>query len=100
VKEKYGLWMTTAEQSASRQILSNCSPLALAVEPGQIHPRSRYRVGSPPPPPPPTTPPPTKHTTPPPGSGCEPGYSPCLPIVSDLDCGDISDSLKPIHVTG
>ncbi len=34
------------------------------------------------------------------GGGCEPGYTPCLPITSDLDCGDISDSLKPIHVTG
>jgi endonuclease YncB( thermonuclease family) len=35
-----------------------------------------------------------------PGGRCEPGYSPCLPITSDLDCGEISDSLKPIHVTG
>jgi hypothetical protein len=34
------------------------------------------------------------------GSGCEPGYSPCLPIVSDLNCSDIPDSKKPIHVTG
>ena len=32
--------------------------------------------------------------------GCEAGYSPCLPIVGDLDCGDIPDSKKPIHVTG
>lgn len=35
-----------------------------------------------------------------PGGSCEPGYTPCLPVTSDLDCGDISDSLKPIHVTG
>lgn len=34
------------------------------------------------------------------GGSCEPGYAPCLPRTSDLDCGDISDSLKPIHVTG
>jgi hypothetical protein len=40
-------------------------------------------------------------TPPNPGSsGCEPGYSPCLPIASDLNCDDISDSLKPITVTG
>lgn len=32
--------------------------------------------------------------------GCEAGYSPCLPIIGDLDCGDIPDSKKPIHVTG
>ena len=31
---------------------------------------------------------------------CEPGYSPCLPTVADLNCADISDSLKPIRVTG
>jgi hypothetical protein len=31
---------------------------------------------------------------------CEPGYSPCVPIVSDLDCSQIPDSKKPIHVTG
>jgi hypothetical protein len=34
------------------------------------------------------------------GKNCKPGYSPCLPIVADLDCGEISDSLKPIRVTG
>lgn len=34
------------------------------------------------------------------GSTCAAGYSPCLPIVGDLDCGEISDSLKPIRVTG
>ena len=32
--------------------------------------------------------------------GCEPGYSPCLPRVADLDCGEISPSKKPIRVTG
>jgi hypothetical protein len=34
------------------------------------------------------------------GPGCEPGYSPCLPITGDLDCWQILDSKKPIHVTG
>jgi hypothetical protein len=34
------------------------------------------------------------------GSGCQPGYSPCLPRVADLNCSDIPDSKKPIHVTG
>ncbi len=33
-------------------------------------------------------------------SACAPGYSPCLPVVGDLDCGDILDSKKPIRVTG
>ena len=34
------------------------------------------------------------------GGGCNPNYRPCLPIVSDLDCADIPDSLKPVHVIG
>lgn len=34
------------------------------------------------------------------GSGCQPGYSPCLPRVADLNCSDIPDSKKPIRVTG
>jgi hypothetical protein len=34
------------------------------------------------------------------GSGCQPGYSPCLPRVADLNCADIPASKKPIHVTG
>lgn len=34
------------------------------------------------------------------GSGCEPGYSPCLPRVDDLNCSDIPAAKKPVHVTG
>jgi hypothetical protein len=34
------------------------------------------------------------------GSGCQPGYTPCLPRVADLNCADIPSSKKPIHVTG
>lgn len=101
VKAKYGLWMTDAEKSTTRRILAGCPAMTLPTEPGQIYPPSRFRVASPPPttpppPPPSTRPPPTK----PPGGSCEPGYSPCLPIVADLDCGDIDDSEKPIIVTG
>lgn len=33
-------------------------------------------------------------------SRCEPGYSPCLPVVSDLDCNQISAADKPVRVTG
>jgi hypothetical protein len=102
VKAKYGLWMTAAEQSASRQILAGCAPLSVPSAPGRIHPLSRSSVAiAPPSASPPSTSPPTKPpATKPPGGDCEPGYSPCLPITDDLDCGDIDDSLKPIHVTG
>ena len=34
------------------------------------------------------------------GSGCQPGYSPCLPRVVDLNCSDIPSAKKPIRVTG
>jgi hypothetical protein len=33
-------------------------------------------------------------------SGCAPGYSPCLPIVGDLDCDEIDDGIKPVTVFG
>ena len=34
------------------------------------------------------------------GSGCQPGYSPCLPRVADLNCSDIPAAKKPVRVTG
>jgi endonuclease YncB( thermonuclease family) len=34
------------------------------------------------------------------GGSCEAGYRPCLPVRDDIDCGEIADSLKPIHVSG
>jgi hypothetical protein len=34
------------------------------------------------------------------GPGCEPGYSPCLPRATDLNCDDIAAAKKPVHVTG
>ncbi|TMJ95248.1 MAG: hypothetical protein E6G67_07605 [Actinobacteria bacterium] len=35
------------------------------------------------------------------GSGCESGYSPCLPITGDLDCADVRRMGKaPVTVTG
>jgi hypothetical protein len=41
-------------------------------------------------------------TTPSPstGTGCEPGYSPCLPRAADLNCADIPAADKPVRVTG
>ncbi len=92
VKAKYGLWMTAAEKEATRRVLLRCPHQTLPHEPGELHPPARVRVGQEPPSSPPSTPP---------GGGkCEPGYSPCLPIVDDLDCDQIPDSWKPIRVTG
>jgi hypothetical protein len=33
-------------------------------------------------------------------AACAKGYSPCLPVVADLDCDQIPDSKKPVRVTG
>jgi uncharacterized protein DUF1524 len=96
VKAKYGLWMTAAENQAVRRVWTGCPGEILPTEPGRLHPPSPVRIVTPHSPP--TTAPPP-HSAPPDGD-CAPGYTPCLPIVADLDCGDISDSLKPIHVTG
>jgi hypothetical protein len=35
-----------------------------------------------------------------PAGFCEPGYSPCLPVTDDLNCGDLSSSQTPVTVTG
>ncbi|RKQ93152.1 hypothetical protein C8N24_3012 [Solirubrobacter pauli] len=35
-----------------------------------------------------------------PRSSCMGGYSPCLPVTSDLDCDEIPESKKPVSVTG
>src|SRR6266508_4232014 len=62
----------------------------------------RRYLGTPPPATPATSPSgPTVSSGPTtPTGGCEPGYSPCLPRVTDLDCSDIPDSKKPVKVTG
>jgi endonuclease YncB( thermonuclease family) len=40
-------------------------------------------------------------TATPPATGCHPSYSPCLPIVSDLDCADVrAMGLAPVRVLG
>ena len=33
-------------------------------------------------------------------SVCAAGYSPCLPVVADLDCDQTPDAKKPVRVTG
>lgn len=33
-------------------------------------------------------------------TACTPGYAPCLPKSSDLNCGDIPEAKKPVRVTG
>jgi endonuclease YncB( thermonuclease family) len=49
----------------------------------------------------PVVPPPTPTPTPPPTGNCHPSYSPCLPIVSDLDCADIrAMGVAPVRVVG
>jgi endonuclease YncB( thermonuclease family) len=55
-----------------------------------------------PPPPVPVVPAPTPPPATPPAPGnCHPSYSPCLPIVGDLDCADIrAMGVAPVRVLG
>ncbi|MGZ4426864.1 MAG: hypothetical protein ACXVEU_08320 [Nocardioidaceae bacterium] len=59
-------------------------------------------VGAPPPAQAPShpapSPKPAAHAAP--DGSCEPGYAPCLPRVSDLNCDDIPADKKPVRVTG
>jgi hypothetical protein len=100
VKAKYGLWMTAPEKNAISNILARCPAELLPQEPGRLQPPTGSSVQTTPPPSP-THPAPTHsangQST---GTGCEPGYRPCLPIVDDLDCDDLESSQRPVHVTG
>jgi hypothetical protein len=60
----------------------------------------RTYVGTPAPATPTTQAPATTQSAPTGGSGCAPGYSPCLPIVGDLNCSDIPSDKTPVQVTG
>jgi hypothetical protein len=97
VKAKYGLWMTASEKAAIDRVLQRCPDQRLPTEPGRLHPPSRPSVGTASPPPPAPARPGNNQQT---GKGCEPGYRPCLPVVEDLNCGDVNSSQKPVHVTG
>lgn len=98
VKAKYGLWMTDAEHATTTRILQNCGGMVLPVEPDRLHPETSFRVAPYHASTPTRSTPSRSGTTQ--GASCEPGYSPCLPIVADLDCDQIPDSEKPIRVTG
>lgn len=87
---RYAGRLLAAAQRAREQRLGMWGSCQVAWDP--TGPATTAGGGSPPPAP---SPPPT-----PTAEGCAPGYSPCLPIVPDLDCGDIADELKPIRVTG
>lgn len=95
VKAKYELWVTAAEKAAMRRVLRPCPnqrlPRDLTHAPTRVT-NNIHDPGAE------TSPSPTA----PRGAGrdCEPGYSPCLPRVADLNCSDIPDSKKPIRVTG
>ena len=70
----------TASRGADGGQWSACAAPPLPVAP------------QPPPPPPPAAPP---------SSGCHASYSPCLPIVGDLDCSDVRAlGVAPVRVLG
>ena len=69
---------------------------ACAAPPTRIAPIAPIAPVAPSPPPAPAPPQPT-----PPSGNCHPSYSPCLPIVGDLDCADIrAMGVAPVRVLG
>ena len=67
-----------------------------AAPPTRIAPIAPIAPVAPSPPPAPAPPQPT-----PPSGNCHPSYSPCLPIVGDLDCADIrAMGVAPVRVLG
>ena len=99
VKSKYALWITPAEKAAMKRVLSSCPEQPLPPDTTHAATHVSNNIHDPE-----TLANPTSGT----GSsgagttstGCEPGYSPCLPRAEDLNCSDIPDSEKPIRVTG
>jgi hypothetical protein len=103
VKAKYRLWVTPAEKAAIVRVLESCPgqpalpdptkaptlvPFPVAAPAAETDPRGAGGTGN------------GVKSSGPSGGSCEPGYSPCLPVASDLDCSDIPASERPVTVTG
>lgn len=77
---------------------SDCKSTGASVAGGETeHETTRTATPRPPAPAPEPAPPAAAGSG---GGNCQEGYTPCLPIVDDLNCSDIDNSLKPIHVSG
>jgi micrococcal nuclease len=89
-KARFGLWgrCPSTAPDPEHGVQTGSPPGAAAATPPAAA-ASAPRVAPSPPPPPSSA-----------AGGCNPNYNPCLPNVGDLDCGEISASLKPIRVTG
>lgn len=75
---------------------------SIKLEPAEPQPSPVQPPTPTPPPPPPTVPPPAPvPSTPPPAarSSCDPNYSGCVPIASDVDCAGGSGN-GPAYVAG
>ena len=106
VKIAWGLTITPEDYAAVEQGLATCDP----VDPDEYAVQALTAATAAPPPPTSAAPvttraPTTQRTTTLPattatGQGCHPAYVECLPNLPGdaLNCGDIDNSLKPIHL--
>jgi hypothetical protein len=104
VKAKYRLWVTPAEKAAIVRVLDSCPGRPATPDPTKAPTLVPFPVTAPAAQ---TGPVSTTGTddgpgaTGPSGDGsCEPGYSPCLPVASDLNCSDIPANERPVTVIG
>lgn len=98
VKVKYHLAVTAAEREAMANVLTRCSATPLpAVTVAKLGGFPLYTAPAPKPTQKPSPKPAPSPKLVPPSNNCMAGYSPCLPVVADLDCADING---PVIVTG
>jgi micrococcal nuclease len=93
---KYDGVLATAQTSAERSFVGLWDPAAAATPNPTAPPTPKPTPKPTPRPTPKPTPKPTKKP-----SSCHPSYTPCLPIVADLDCPDVRAMGKaPVEVIG
>jgi len=94
VKAAWQLTITQADFDALEQGIAACDvPLA---PPATTAPPTTTTTTAPPTTT--TTAPPTTIAPTPAASACHPAYSPCLPIVGNINCSDLSGGQKPVTV--
>jgi uncharacterized protein DUF2510 len=84
--------------SVLRAVPSTAAPTTRPTSPPTTVPRPTAPPTTPTTPAPPPTPPPAAEPLAP-ASGCDPNYSPCVPIASDVDCANGSGN-GPAYVNG
>lgn len=90
---------TTAERPTTTEERTTTTAERTTTTTTTAPPTTLPPTTAPPPPPPPPPPSTTAAPAPAPGGGCTPGYDPCIPPASDVDCAGGSGD-GPAYVSG